>query len=234
MGEDSARSSRIGVEPPPELEDLGRSLRTLMERVLVVDRLHPELRSDLEWARRTLDEVAVRLARHGRAGRAVRMGLAGDDPSARPYYVRGPLIGGHHPMAPVTVIETAEGVTRGTVNFGVPFEGPPACVHGGFVAFFFDVVLGHHNIALELPAMTGTLTVRYRRPTPLLCDLRFEARIVRLEGRKLWSEGWLDDGEGRLAEAEGLFVLPRGTDFREYLDRVARESRPLNDEPSVE
>jgi acyl-coenzyme A thioesterase PaaI-like protein len=222
MVADRTRIAPIGVAPPPELDELGRSLRTLMERVLVVDRRHPELHADLDWARRTLDEVAERLARHGRAGRAVRIGVEGDDPQARPYYVRGPLIGAHHPMAPVSAIETRDGVTRGSVNFGVAFEGPPSCVHGGFVAFFFDIVLGHHNIALELPAMTGTLTVRYRRPTPLLTDLAFEARITRAEGRKLVTSGWLADAEGRVAEAEGLFVLPQGADFRAYLDRVTR------------
>jgi acyl-coenzyme A thioesterase PaaI-like protein len=224
VSDETPRLARIGVAPPPELDEVGRSLRALIERVLVVDRRHPELHADLDWARRTLDEVAARLARHGRSGRAVRLGVAGDDPAARPYYVRGPLIGAHHPLAPVTAIETQGGVTRGTVNFGVAFEGPPSCVHGGFVAFFFDVVLGHHNIALELPAMTGSLRVRYLRPTPLFADLRFEARIEKLEGRKLVTAGWLADGEERLAEAEGLFILPDGADFRAMLDRIARET----------
>ncbi len=49
-----------------------------------------------------------------------------------------------------------------------PYEGPPTCVHGGVIAELFDELLGISNILAGPGAMTGTLTIRYRRPTPLL------------------------------------------------------------------
>ena len=56
--------------------------------------------------------------------------------------------------------------------------------------------------------MTGTLTLRYRRGTPL-GDLRAEAWIDRSEGIKTWAKGHVMDAEGVTVEAEGVFILPR-------------------------
>ena len=54
--------------------------------------------------------------------------------------------------------------------------------------------------------MTGTLTIRYRKPTPLNRELRFEARVRCVERRKIFTDGQLYAGELLTAEAEGLFV----------------------------
>jgi acyl-coenzyme A thioesterase PaaI-like protein len=54
--------------------------------------------------------------------------------------------------------------------------------------------------------MTGTLMIRYRRPTPLLTELVFEAHVDRVEGRKIFTHGALSAGGQLTAEAEGLFI----------------------------
>ena len=54
--------------------------------------------------------------------------------------------------------------------------------------------------------MTGTLEVRYRRPTPLHTDLRFDATLDRRDGRKLFTSGRLYAGDELTAEAKGLFI----------------------------
>jgi hypothetical protein len=69
-------------------------------------------------------------------------------------------------LRPDLTIAFDGGVTRGRVRFGVTFEGPPGCVHGGFVSHFFDQILGQHNLRAGIPAMTAQLAVRYRRATP--------------------------------------------------------------------
>ena len=54
--------------------------------------------------------------------------------------------------------------------------------------------------------MTGTLTIRYRRPTPLLAPLELAARHTGSESRKVFAWGGLYH-EGELtAEAEGIFI----------------------------
>jgi acyl-coenzyme A thioesterase PaaI-like protein len=69
--------------------------------------------------------------------------------------------------------------------------------------------------------MTGTLTIRYRRPHPLHTEIRFEAELLRVEGRKIFTAGRsYADGELR-AEAEGLFI---SVDFSKIAELMARRS----------
>lgn len=198
--------ARLGAVASRELRELGASVRALVDAMLRVEGA-PEA---LAGARRTLDALVRELSAVARRGESLRLGREGEPPDARPYYVDGVLLPDHHPLAPDVEIATDDGVTRGRVRFGVVFEGPPGCVHGGHVASFFDQILGYHTLELGLPAMTARLTVEYRRPTPLFRELRFEVRIEGVEGRKIEVDSALvDAADGTTyAQAEGLFVLP--------------------------
>ena len=159
--------SGLGARAPGELVELGAKVRAVVDAMLRID----DATDELAGASRQLDEIAQRLAIHARSD-ALRLGRDGEPPDARPYYVDGVMLPPYHPLAADHEIHTEEGVTQGTVTFGVVFEGPPGCVHGGHVASFFDQVLGYHTLELGLPAMTASLTLHYRRPTPLfLCHL---------------------------------------------------------------
>ena len=67
-------------------------------------------------------------------------------------------------------------------------------------------MLGAANIVAGNPGMTGTLTVRYRKPTPLLTPLRIEARCIGREGRKIQTWAGIYHGDLLTAEADGLFI----------------------------
>jgi acyl-coenzyme A thioesterase PaaI-like protein len=111
------------------------------------------------------------------------------------------------------------------VTFGSAYEGPPGSVHGGFVAAAFDEVLGYVQSLGERPGMTGTLIVKYRSPTPLHRELRFEAELVRMEGRKIFTIARVT-GEGRVcAEAEGIFVSVARERFAELEQLRAHKER---------
>lgn len=57
-------------------------------------------------------------------------------------------------------------------------EGPPGKVHGGVLAGLFDEIMGAaQRLGGGEGGMTGRLTVRYRKPTPLETDLQFRAWI---------------------------------------------------------
>jgi len=92
-------------------------------------------------------------------------------------------------------------------------------VHGAIIAGIFDLLLGLANLAGGTPAMTGTLTVRYRRPTPLHTDLEFLARTDRAAGRKAIAVGTLHAAGELTAEAEGVFVIPGIARAAEFLNR---------------
>ena len=95
-------------------------------------------------------------------------------------------------------------------------EGPPGGVHGGWVATLLDQLLGIANIASGNPAMTGELTIRYRKPTPIGVPLTLRARTDSVEGRRVTTTGEIRTPDGEVtASAVGLFIRPN----RERLDK---------------
>lgn len=119
------------------------------------------------------------------------------------------VVGARNPVAPPLEVRTdPSGRAWADFRLGAAYEGPPALVHGGVSALILDQLLGEAAGAGGKPGMTGTLTVRYRRGTPL-GDLRGEAHIDRVEGLKTFVVGHLADAEGVTVEAEGVFILPR-------------------------
>jgi acyl-coenzyme A thioesterase PaaI-like protein len=95
------------------------------------------------------------------------------------------------------------------VHLGAGYEGPPGHVHGGMCALILDHVLGATAHQPGKPAYTGTLTLRYLRPTQLGA-LRAEAWAERVEGTKTYARGQLRSGDAVTVEAEGVFITPRG------------------------
>lgn len=99
---------------------------------------------------------------------------------------------------------------RGTVTIDELFEGPPDSVHGGTIAWLFDSILGLIVQASLKPSVTGTLTVRYLRRTPLHHPVQFGARIVDQTARKTYLEAWIEHAGARTAEATAIFIeVPR-------------------------
>jgi len=147
-------------------------------------------------------------------------GMSGD-PHA--FFDNSPIIGAANPLAPpirMTVEEVdGEQVVVGTATYGGAYEGPPGCVHGGYVAAAFDEVLGMTQSIAGKPGMTGTLTVRYRRPTPLHAELRFEGRLDRVEGRKIFTVGKSFANGQLTCEAEAVFIT---VDFTKIAELYAK------------
>jgi hypothetical protein len=123
------------------------------------------------------------------------------------YFPFSPMIGLFSPLAPPIHCERHDGGVRGHGLLGAAYEGPPGCVHGGIIAGLFDELLGVANIVAGVGAMTGTLTVVYRSPTPLYTELWLAAHRVGVDGRKVRTVGTLHAGDRLCAEAEGVFIL---------------------------
>jgi hypothetical protein len=201
----------FGNRPPGALVDLAESIRGLVETMLRVAQLPAEAAAEVERTRAALDALERALAPHALHDPVPRMGP--EPATQRPYYVTEVILGPHHPLRPELRIAHEDGVTHGTVRFGVTFEGPPGCVHGGFVAHFFDQILGQHNLWARIPAMTGTLSIRFRKGTPILRELSFDVRHEKRDERKVVTSGRLHaDGEV-FSEAEGLFVVPKAASW---------------------
>ena len=120
-----------------------------------------------------------------------------------------PVIGIRNPIAPPLKIERdADGGVFTNFHLGAAYEGPPGHVHGGISALVLDHVLGEVAANEETPRFTGTITLRYLRPTRL-GELHAEARITRTDGFKAYAAGHLADDEGITVEAEGIFIQPK-------------------------
>ena len=136
---------------------------------------------------------------------------------------RSPIIGGINPLSVPMLMEIdGDGGTESTVvghaTFPAAYEGPPGCVHGGFIAAYFDEVLGMAQSLSGNPGMTVNLTVDYRAPTPLKQPVIFRGRVVSIDGRKISVAGTLHHGETLCAEAKGLFVSMRPEVFSRLVE----------------
>lgn len=155
--------------------------------------------------------------------------VAKGDPEAWAHFDFSPLIGIANPMSPPLHMRYEGDRVIAEVTFGAAFEGPPSCVHGGYVAATFDEVLGAAQSLAGDQGMTASLTIDYRSPTPLLTPLRVEAWLERREGRKIWVRGQMHAGERLTAEAHGLFVAFNREKFLQLLEQRVN----LTNDPGV-
>lgn len=109
---------------------------------------------------------------------------------------------------PVDLHLSDDGRLRGTAAFRRYHLGRNGAVHGGSLAHLFDSLLGFAAFKLsDSPKnRTAYLHVNYRRIAPIDKELQVDAGITRIEGRKIFVEGRLLDGDDALCDAEALFV----------------------------
>lgn len=132
-------------------------------------------------------------------------------PDGRSIALGNVVIGQRNPVAPPLVIHHGADASAHTdFVLGAAYEGPPGHVHGGICALILDHVLGATAHKPGKPAVTGTLTLRYVRGTPLGQPLRACARVERIEGAKTFVVGHIAGADGVTVEAEGVFIHPRG------------------------
>ncbi len=152
------------------------------------------------------------------AQRQIESGEYGDDPERYAFFDHSPFIGLSNPLSPPVHLEYLEDRVIGTAAFGAAYEGPPGCVHGGYVAAVFDEVLGATQSLSGTAGMTARLVVNFRSPTPLRQELSLVGRLVHHEGRKITAAATLHAGDTLCAEAEALFISFDADRFRALLE----------------
>jgi acyl-coenzyme A thioesterase PaaI-like protein len=139
-----------------------------------------------------------------RAAYPDREQFATGDPAR--FFPYSPVVGPLNAIAPPVTFTFDGERMSGHGTLPAPYTGPPGTVHGGVVAMVLDELLGAVNACLGLGAYTGTLTVRYERPTPIGEELAFDAWVDRTEGRKVFTVGTISAGGAVTARAEGVFI----------------------------
>ncbi|GAA4362662.1 PaaI family thioesterase [Nocardioides caricicola] len=195
--------------PSSEIDRLEALYRPLADAVR--DLVDATIRTTVDDAtiRRTQADVEALVARlrarqlDGPAG--VRF-----NSEARAWNWGNAVVGQRNALAPpLHLVRDPGGLLHADVVLGAAYEGPPGLVHGGVAALLLDHLMGETASAgHSRVTLTGTLTMRYRRGTPL-GPLRLEGRIDREDGRKVYVVATLADAEGVTVEADGVFIVPR-------------------------
>ena len=184
------------------LRRLADANRKILHRLVQTSAPEPMI----QQAADELEELAARFAEHPNA--SIYEGYAEAANAGEPFafFDHSPVQGRANPLAPPLQLVLDDGKLVGTATFGAAYEGPPGCVHGGFVAAAFDELLGATQSLSGSPGMTARLTVNYRAPTPLHTELRFVGTLDKVDGRKIYTSGQLYAGEVLCAESDGLFI----------------------------
>ena len=171
----------------------------------------------LDEAAEAVEAVAARLAArpHGRSYQGAAEGSLVD--KRHSFVEFSPFIGRLNPLAPPLQVAITGDEVVATAVYGSAYEGPPGCLHGGFIAAGFDEVLGFAQALSGNAGMTGRLEISYRSPTPLHREVRYVGRLDRVDGRKIYATATLSDGDTLCAEATGLFVSMKPEVFERLL-----------------
>ncbi|CAB4031559.1 Hypothetical predicted protein [Paramuricea clavata] len=99
---------------------------------------------------------------------------------------------------------------KAVVQFGLYTRGPVGLVHGGAIATILDVAMGNCAIYSGYRSITANLNVYYKRPIPLNTTTLVEAKIDKIEGRKVFVSGAIKtvDGCAIYSTATSIFIMP--------------------------
>lgn len=100
---------------------------------------------------------------------------------------------------------------RGWARFPRFYLGRNSAAHGGAIGLLFDSVLGYTAAVLtgERTQRTAFLHIDYRAIVPIGRQLRVDAELTGIEGRKITVRATVSDGDTVLTEAHALFVKLR-------------------------
>ena len=182
---------RFGEQPLPQTVAAAGAIRRLSGLLLSLEHDHPTV--DVMVAQigaweRELAQVAPpdprpRIGAHATTAQRVYLDHAFD-------------VGAYNPAFPEYTFDHLDAETAsGRVTFPIVFEGPPGLVNGGFLAVFFDCVTQHQSCASGRTGKTRALTVTFRRPTPILAELRFDVTRTEVDGRVTSTARLLRDDE---------------------------------------
>ena len=106
--------------------------------------------------------------------------------------------------------------------FGRGTAGPPGHVHGGAMAATLDEAMGAAAWMNDHRCVAATIKITFVAMLPIETETIVEARIDRVEGRKIHLRSTLTHLDGRvIAEGTGLFIVLRDEVLRRtYVEPV--------------
>jgi hypothetical protein len=207
--------SRFGEAPLPQTVAAAGAIRRLGSLLLSLEHAHPTV--DAIVAQVSDWEHELSAAVPPDSAPRISFDEFDEDGSRRVYLDHATDIGAFNPCFPEYRFDHLDAETAfGQATFPLVYEGPPGLVHGGFLAVFFDCVIQHQNCLVGLSGKTRSLNVAFRRPTPVLTDLRFDITRSEVErGITSTARLLLDDEVLCIGEVNTLAQTPdKLTGFR--------------------
>ena len=222
MGEHHAAAvpARLGEAPLPQTVDAAGAIRRLNSLLLSLEHPHPTVDAIVSQ----ISEWETELSSAVPPDSTPRIG--DDDGDRRVYLDHATDIGAFNPCFPEYRFDRIDSeMAYGRVVFPLVYEGPPGLVHGGFLAVFFDCVMQHQNCVTGLSGKTRSLQVTFRRPTPVLTELRFDISRSEVErGIASTARLLLDDEVLSIGEATTLALPPEKLTGHRFGKRRAEKS----------
>ncbi|MGI5217848.1 PaaI family thioesterase [Nocardia sp. CA-290969] len=164
----------FGEQPLAQTVAAAGALRRIAGLLISLEHPHPAVDTMIEH----LDRWERELAGAAPLDPAPRVGPEASD-AQRVYLDHAFDIGAYNPCFPEYRFDLlGPGHAAGRITFPLVHEGPPGLVHGGFLGVFFDAVVQHQSCAAGVTGKTRSMNITYRRPTPILVELRFEIERV--------------------------------------------------------
>ena len=182
---------------------LAAATRALNEKLVSTD-IGPELAAALT---QKIEDLTAELSQVDQVSGLVDMAKRGKRGTID--NVMGELVamaGRSHPCSPELLWQEEPNRITGTVTFGQAFEGPPGHVHGGWVAGVLDHLMGMTHVRTGHPGMTGGLSVRYLKPTPLNQRIEVSAEATERDDKRTEVKADMRCGDTTTATAEAIFV----------------------------
>jgi acyl-coenzyme A thioesterase PaaI-like protein len=204
----------MSVSPQPDGSQIRLVAEVPIATKLVADRVRDVIdacihtdspAADLEAAAQLIEEATQLLRKRSRAT-SLQVTRSNGGISIN-NAVEGPC----NPIAPpLTDLVYVDGETSGCVTFPTAAEGPPGRAHGGLVAAVLDHALGRAVAWKIAAAMTVSITVDYRAATPLHRPLDVTARVVSVDGRKVFAEAEIRHDGQITAVAKATMIVVAG------------------------
>jgi acyl-coenzyme A thioesterase PaaI-like protein len=200
----------MGEDALSAADELRQAVHELARKTTEIDLSTEQLRTAAEHVRIVANELTGKPS--PRWGKAT---TRSDSQKSRTYRHRSLFQGELHPFSPTLrwgnyIGPDGELGCQFETTLSSLYEGPPAAVHGGYIAGLFDELLGAtQNLSGGAAGYTAKLTIRYRSFTPTNKNLTFKGWITKSAGRRISVRATCHDDERLCSEAEALFLRPR-------------------------
>lgn len=197
------RTSSATLEQRKALAKMSNTLRQMIEDSITIDADCDQLNQ----INQLLDQAALQISLMSSDKRTLEyynpnFGEVMND--IQPYSA---ISGVYNAVAGPIIFARQQNKIIGKVTYGLAYEGPPNCVHGGIIAGVYDQLMAIASMESGMSGPTAYLHIDYKHATPLFAELEFHAWIAKQENSKVIVEGQCLYQGKLVSTAQALFIV---------------------------